>query len=100
MVTKKDLETALCGVLDPELHINIVDLGLVYSYSIDKKGNVKIVMTLTFPGCPLGSTIQKEINEKIGSLNGVSKINLQITFDPPWDLTKISPEARAELGMV
>lgn len=100
MVTKKDLETALCGVLDPELHINIVDLGLVYSYSIDKKGIVKIVMTLTFPGCPLGSTIQKEINEKIGSLNGVSKINLQITFDPPWDLTKISPEARAELGMV
>lgn len=100
MISKKDIEQKLRLVLDPELGINIVDLGLVYSFKSDKKNNIDVVMTLTFPGCPLGGTIKKEINEKLAFLPKVGKINLQITFDPPWDLTKISSEARAELGML
>jgi metal-sulfur cluster biosynthetic enzyme len=57
-------------------------------------------MTLTFPGCPLGNIIQDEINQKVGSLENIGKIDLKITFDPPWDLSKISEEAKAELGVV
>ena|SRR3990172_11286333 len=99
MITKKIVEDRLREVLDPELGINIVDLGLIYK--ITTLGNdANILMTLTFPGCPLGSTIQKEVNEKVGAIKNIGKINLKITFDPPWDLSKISSEAKAELGMV
>lgn len=84
---------------DPELGINIVDLGLIYKVTTTKN-NVHILMTLTFPGCPLGSIIKKEIDDKVGSMMGVGDIELEITFNPPWDLSKINPEARAELGMV
>lgn len=100
MISKKNIESKLRLVLDPELGINIVDLGLVYNFKSDKENNIDILMTLTFPGCPLGGTIKNEINEKLGSLPKIGKINLKITFDPPWDLTKISSEARAELGML
>jgi metal-sulfur cluster biosynthetic enzyme len=84
-------------VLDPELHINIVDLGLIYEVRVKGK-DVFILMTLTFPGCPLGSIIHKEIKEKVGSLPEIGEIDLKITFDPPWDLTKVKEEVRAELG--
>ena len=99
MLSKKTVEDQLRQVLDPELGINIVDLGLIYKISTSRN-NVDILMTLTFPGCPLGSIIQTEVNDKVGAIENIGKINLQITFDPPWDLSKISSEARAELGMV
>lgn len=99
MVTKKLVEDKLKEVLDPELGVNIVDLGLIYDIAVS--GNdTSILMTLTFPGCPLGNIIQDEINSKVGTLKNIGKINLKITFDPPWDLSKINEEARAELGMV
>ena len=99
MITKKIVEDKLRQVLDPELGINIVDLGLIYK--ITTSGNdTNILMTLTFPGCPLGSVIQKEVNEKVGKIKNIGRINLKITFDPPWDLSKISSEARAELGII
>ena len=99
MITKKIVEDKLRQVLDPELGINIVDLGLIYK--ITTSGNdTNILMTLTFPGCPLGSVIQKEVNEKVGKIKSIGRINLKITFDPPWDLSKISSEARAELGII
>ena len=100
LVIKKETVTAqLKKVLDPELHINIVDLGLIYQ--VETKGNdVHILMTLTFPGCPLGSIIHKEIKEKIGELKNVGKIDLKITFDPPWDMSKVSQEAKMELGIL
>jgi len=96
MLTKKVVLEKLKEVADPELGINIVDLGLIYNIEVGKKG-VAILMTLTFPGCPLGSIINKEINDKLSSL-GVP-LKLTITFDPPWDLSKISPAARAEIGI-
>ncbi len=100
MLTKEKIIQALKKVNDPELHINIVDLGLIYDARVGPSGEVKILMTLTFPGCPLGSIIHKEINEKIGKLSGVKKIDLKLTFDPPWDLTKVSEAAKAELGII
>ena len=98
MITKKLVEKKLREVLDPELGINIVDLGLIYNITV-KKNNVAILMTLTFPGCPLGGIINKEVNEKVGSIKGLGKLSLKLTFDPAWDLSKISKEARAEIGI-
>lgn len=98
MVSKKIVEEKLRQVLDPELGINIVDLGLIYNISV-KNNNVVILSTLTFPGCPLASTIHQEINDKVGKIPNLGKLDIKITFDPAWDLSKISAEARAELGM-
>lgn len=100
MITKEKVLKELKKVKDPELHINIVDLGLIYNVNPEPDGTLKILMTLTFPGCPLGSVINKEINEKLGDLDGVKKVDLKITFDPPWDLSKVSEEAKAELGIM
>ena len=99
MISKDSVIEKLKKVLDPELHINVADLGLIYNINVNKN-NVSILMTLTFPGCPLGSIIHEEIKEKVGSIKGVGKVDLKITFDPPWDLSKISDEGRNQLGMI
>jgi len=98
MVTEEVVYEHLRKVLDPELGVNIVDLGLIYSVKV-KKNDVAILMTLTFPGCPLGGIIKKEVAEKLSTIENLDKIDLKITFDPPWDLSKISEEARAEIGI-
>ncbi len=98
MVTKEVVYTQLKEVLDPELGVSIVDLGLIYDVQI-RKNDIKILMTLTFPGCPLGGIIKKEVNDKLSAIKGLGKIDLEITFDPPWDLSKINPEVRAEIGI-
>jgi len=99
MVTKEQVYNELKKVMDPELHINIVDLGLIYEVVV-KNSQVNVLMTLTFPGCPLGSMIHQEINEKLAELKGVGKINLKITFDPPWDFSKVSEDAKQQLGII
>jgi len=99
VISKDSVIEKLKKVLDPELHINVADLGLIYNINVNKN-NVSILMTLTFPGCPLGSIIHEEIKEKVGSIKGVGKVDLKITFDPPWDLSKISEEAKLELGII
>ena len=99
MVAKEQVYNELKKVMDPELHINIVDLGLIYEVEV-KDSQVDVLMTLTFPGCPLGSIIHQEINEKLAKLRGVEKINLKITFDPPWDFSKVSDGAKQELGII
>lgn len=99
MIKKNDVLDKLKQVLDPELHINVVDLGLIYNVEVKKK-DIFILMTLTFPGCPLGSVIHKDVKKQVGSIDGVGDIDLKITFDPPWTLSKISEEAKLELGMV
>jgi len=99
MITKEAVLAQLEKVLDPELQINIVDLGLIYDVKV-KNSDVFILMTLTFPGCPLGSVINKEINDKVKKLKGIGKLDLKITFDPPWDISKMDQEARANLGLI
>ena len=99
VVIKENVVEKLKKVVDPELYINVVDLGLIYDVKVNKN-NVSILMTLTFPGCPLGSIIHEEIKEKVGSIKKVGKVDLKITFDPPWDLSKISDEGRNQLGMI
>lgn len=98
MISKEDIYQQLRSVKDPELGINVVDLGLIYDVSV-KNGRVKILMTLTFPGCPFGATVHRDINDAIKRIGAVKELSLEITFDPPWDLSRVSPDVQAELGI-
>lgn len=98
-LNKKIILNKLTEVMDPELNISIVDLGLVYDTKITKN-KVKIIMTLTTIGCPLFSLIETQIRDKIKEL-GVKdeNISLDLTFDPPWSMEKMSKKAKAMLGI-
>jgi len=98
-ITKKIIVTKLFEVMDPELNISIVDLGLVYDTKIIKS-KVKVIMTLTTIGCPLFSLIETQVKDKIKEL-GVKEedISLELTFDPPWSMEKMSKKGRAMLGI-
>lgn len=98
-ITKKTILLKLTEVMDPELNISIVDLGLVYDTKINK-GKVKVIMTLTTIGCPLFSLIETQVKDKIKEL-GIKEenITLELTFDPPWSMEKMSKKAKAMLGI-
>ena len=98
-ITLKQIKNKLTEVMDPELNISVVDLGLIYRIKTDKN-RVRVVMTLTTAGCPLFPLIVQEIKDKIGEL-GVKKedISLKLTFDPPWTMEKISKKGRKMLGI-
>lgn len=97
-ILRKKIVEQLYKVIDPELFISIVDLGLIYNITIEKK-KIIITITLTTIGCPLSATIEKNIRENINLLKIVSTIDILIVFDPPWSPQMISPSARAELGI-
>lgn len=98
-ITKKIIENKLSEVLDPELNISIVDLGLVYKIDI-AKNKVKITMTLTTIGCPLFSLIEQEVKSKLKELGIKSEdLGFELTFDPPWSMDKMSERAKAMLGI-
>jgi metal-sulfur cluster biosynthetic enzyme len=98
-IDKKTIKNKLKQVLDPELGISIVDLGLIYEIKIEKE-KVKIVMTLTTIGCPLFSLIEEEIKNRLKELGlKEEEIKLELTFDPPWTIERMSKEARAMLGI-
>ncbi len=99
MVTPELVREALRGVYDPEIPVNIVDLGLVYDIQIKENGVVHILMTLTYPGCPIGPLIVEQIEEAVGSLPGVKYVDVEFTFDPPWTPDKMSEEAKEALGI-
>jgi metal-sulfur cluster biosynthetic enzyme len=99
MVSEKKIWQQLKKVIDPELGINIVDLGLIYEVEMRGK-QVNVLMTLTFPGCPLAAVIHKEIHDKLDKLEGIKKVNLKMIFDPPWDFSRVSEEAKAKLGVI
>ncbi len=87
-------------VFDPEIPVNIYDLGLVYSIVIDAEGTVEIVMTLTAPGCPVAGEMPGWVSDAVGPLPGVKSVDVRITFDPPWGMDMMSDEARLELGFM
>jgi len=96
-VSRDEIIEVLKTVYDPEIPVNIVDLGLIYGIEIDDKGKVYILMTLTAPGCPIGDTIAFEIKDKLLQIEGVSDVEVEITFDPPWTLDRITEEGREVL---
>ena len=99
MVTEEVIVEGLREVYDPELHYNIYDLGLVYDIAIKDERDVHIVMTLTTPACPIGPMITEQIQENIGIIPGVKDVDVEFTFDPPWNPDKMSDEAKADLGI-
>lgn len=95
---KKQIMERLAEVMDPELNISIIDLGLVYKVNVDKSKNAHILMTLTTIGCPLFGLIEQEVQEKLKDLD-LKKITTELTFDPPWTMEKMSQRAKAVLGI-
>jgi FeS assembly SUF system protein len=98
---------ALKGVFDPEIPVNIYDLGLIYEVDFEPAGTadkpggaVRIVMTLTAPNCPMADTLVEDVKSAVGGVQGVSSVDLQLTFDPPWDRSMLSDEAKLELGFL
>lgn len=98
MTTKEQVLEALKEVYDPEIPVNIVDLGLIYEVHIKEGGVVNIEMTLTAPGCPIGGYIASQVEERLIAMEGVKGANVEIVFDPPWSPEKMSDEAKAMLG--
>ncbi len=97
-INKKSVLKTLETVIDPELNMSIVDLGLVYNVTVNSNNSVKIVMTLTTIGCPLFDVIENDIRTKLKNA-GVSKVEIELTFDPPWSMEKMTERGKALLGI-
>jgi FeS assembly SUF system protein len=87
-------------IFDPEIPVDIYELGLIYDVFVSEDYDVKILMTLTTPNCPVAETLPLEVEEKIRSINEVKSAEVEITFDPPWSQILMSEEAKLELGML
>jgi metal-sulfur cluster biosynthetic enzyme len=98
MVTIDEVNDALREVIDPELGLDFVELGLIYSVEVDPEGAVKVTYTLTSPGCPIGPQVEEQISEFVGEIDGVSSVASEMTFSPPWSPDRMSEDAKFALG--
>jgi FeS assembly SUF system protein len=98
------IEAAVVSVLkntfDPEIPVNIYDLGLIYDIEVDDQQKVRITMTLTAPNCPVADSLPIEIRDSIAAIEGVTDVDINLVFDPPWNQSMMSEEALLELGML
>ena len=92
----RDIKT----IFDPEIPVDIYELGLIYDVFVNEDHDVKVLMTLTTPNCPVAETLPMEVEEKIKSIDEVKSAEVEITFDPPWTQDLMSEEAKLELGML
>lgn len=97
---RPDIIEALRTVYDPEIPVNIYDLGLIYGFEIDENYFVDVSMTLTAPGCPVAETFPGFVENAVKSVIGVSDARVELTFEPPWTMANMSEEAKLELGML
>ena len=86
-------------IYDPEIPVNIYELGLIYDIKIDEKNNVKVNMTLTTPNCPVAESLPKEVKDSIMEIKEVNKVDLELVWDPPWDKSMMSEAAKLELNL-
>jgi len=86
-------------IFDPEIPVNIYELGLIYKIDVDEKNKVNIDMTLTSPNCPVAESLPKQVKDTIMKLEGVSDVNLNLVWEPPWDKDKMSESAKLELNL-
>ena len=100
LMLEDDIIKVLKQIYDPEIPVNIYDLGLIYEIDVDDDDHVKIVMTLTTPNCPIADDIIADVQHKVEEIEGVASVNLKLTFDPPWDESNLTEEARLELGLL
>jgi FeS assembly SUF system protein len=94
-----DLVAALKTVFDPEIPVDIYELGLIYKIDVDDDRNIEVDMTLTAPGCPVAGEMPGWVENAIGSVPGVGQVKVNLVFDPPWDMSRMSDEARLSLNM-
>jgi FeS assembly SUF system protein len=92
--------TVLKGIYDPEIPVNIYDLGLIYEIDVDDDHIAHITMTLTAPNCPMAEDLFEEVKYKVGGTRGVKECDLKLTFNPPWDKSMLTDEAKLELGFL
>jgi FeS assembly SUF system protein len=91
---------ALRTCFDPEIPVNIYEMGLIYEVKVDEKGAVTIQMTLTSPSCPAAQSIPAEVEQKVRAIDGVTDVQIDLVWEPPWDQNKMSEAARLQLGML
>ena len=90
---------AVKKIFDPEIPVNIYELGLIYKIEVDEKNKINIDMTLTSPNCPVAESLPKEVKENIMKVEGVADVNLNLVWEPPWDKDKMSEAAKLELNL-
>ncbi len=98
--TEKRLVGVLKSIYDPEIPVNIYDLGLIYSIEVDEEGIAHIRMTLTAPNCPMADELLEEVTYKVAGTKGVKDADIKLVFNPPWDKSMLSEEAKLELGFL
>jgi metal-sulfur cluster biosynthetic enzyme len=98
MLTSEAIRKAIRAVKDPELNLNIIDIGLVYEVDVDEAGAVHIQMTLTSPGCPAGAEIIEDVKRVVGDMEGVKAVDVELVWDPYWTPEKMDPRVRTFLG--
>ena len=92
--------SVLKTIYDPEIPVDIYELGLIYDVFVNEDCDVKVIMTLTSPNCPLAESLPKEVEEKVESIKTIKSAKVEITFDPPWSKDLMSEEAKLELGLL
>ena len=97
---KIKIENALRTIYDPEIPVNIFDLGLIYNIEINEDGKALVIMTLTTPNCPVAEILPIQVKEIVSTLEGISEVEIKLTFDPPWSKEMLSEEAQLELGLL
>jgi metal-sulfur cluster biosynthetic enzyme len=97
-VTTEQVYSALRKCMDPEIPVNVVDLGLIYGVQVNPDNNVDIKMTMTTRGCPLHDTLLNDVKRNVGKINGIGNINVEIVWDPPWNIEKMEPTIREKMG--
>ena len=100
MRIEQDIVLTLKNIYDPEIPVNIYDLGLVYEIDVEPDGTANIRMTLTAPNCPMADQLLEQVNDMVGKVKGVTSLNVILTFDPPWDKSMMSEETLLDLGLL
>ena len=100
LAVEASIVKTLKDIYDPEIPVNIYDLGLIYEVDVSDNGVATVTMTLTAPNCPMADQLLSEVEEKVEAVEGVSKAQIKLTFDPPWDKGMMSEEAMLELGFL
>jgi FeS assembly SUF system protein len=95
-----DIVDVLRSIYDPEIPVNIYELGLIYDVQVSSEGDVKILMTLTSPNCPVAESMPEEVKQKVGTVDQVNEVEVEITFEPQWTKDMMSEEAMLELGFL
>jgi FeS assembly SUF system protein len=96
----EEIIKVICTIFDPEIPVNIYELGLIYDVEVSEEGSVRITMTLTSPNCPVAESLPLEVEERVRSIDLINDVKVNIVFEPPWTKDMMSEEAKLELGML